>query len=199
MKCYISRTGSMTVVTLLAIAFFGAACVQGQDVSEMYPAAQDPLVGNWTGRWSADEDVNPDISAQVVALGRGKYQIRLATKLFMRCPVLAIIEAKEEDGVLRFNEQGYQGEIRDGRFTGARGTGNMTFEMTKLNYQSPTLGAAPPANATVLFDGTNFDAWDNAAGWVLTGDGAMMVTPDAGDLVSKKICKDLEMLPEDTQ
>lgn len=159
----------------------------------MYPTQLDPFVGNWQGRWSAEEDVNPDITAQVVSLGRDKYQIRLATKLFMRCPVLAIIEVKEEDGVLSFNEQGYQGEIRDGRFTGARRTGNITFEMTKLNYESPTLGASPPENATVLFDGTNLDAWDNTDGWVLTDDGAMMVTPDAGDLISKEKYKDLQM------
>lgn len=193
MKWYSSRIGSVVVVLSLIVVVFGVTQAQGDDVSEMYPVELDPLVGNWTGRWSADEDVNPDISAQVVGLGRGKYQIRLATKLFMRCPVLAIIEVREEDGVLAFNEQGYQGEIRDGKFTGARRTGKMTFEMTKFVYEPPTLGATPPEGAKVLFDGTNFDAWDNANGWLLTDDGAMMVTPDAGDLVSKEKFKDLQM------
>ncbi len=193
MTSYKKHLINLGVVLLSFITLFCTACAQAQDVSEMYPAELDPLVGNWTGRWSAEEEVNPDISAQVVSLGRGKYQIRLATKLFMRCPVLALIETTAKDGVISFNEQGYQGEIRDGKFTGARRTGKMTFEMTKFFYESPTMGAAPPEGAVVLFDGTTFDAWENASGWVLTGDGAMMVTPEAGDLVSKGKYKDLHM------
>ena len=193
MKRFRNYLASMAIVVLLVVAAVNTTFAREPDVDAMYPTELDPLVGNWKGRWSEEEDVNPDVSAQVVALGRDRYQIRLASKLFMRCPPLAIIETRLKDGVLHFNEQGYKGEIRNGKFSGARRTGKITFEMTKFNYESPTLGAAPPENATVLFDGTNFDAWDNAAGWELTEAGAMMVTPDAGDLVSKAQYKDLTL------
>lgn len=192
MNLHCFSMGRMILLIVAACLTASLACAQ-RDVGSFYPEAIDPLVGNWQGRWSAEEDVNPDITAQVVALGRDRYQIRLATKIFMRCPPLAIIEAKAENGVLRFNESGYQGEIRDGRFTGARRTGKVTFEMSKLDYQPPNMGAAPPENAVVLFDGTNFDQWENAGGWVLTEDKAMMVTPDAGDLVSKGRYKDVQL------
>lgn len=189
--------GNLVVIVALVLFFTVAAAdvasAREADVGAMYPAELDPFVGNWKGRWSDQEDVNPDISAQVVSMGRERYQIRLASKLFMRCPVLAIIETRLEDGALKFDEQGYKGEIRDGKFTGARRTGKITFEMKKYNYESPTMGATPPENAIVLFDGANFDAWDNADGWVLTDDGAMMVTPDAGDLVSKQKFKDVKL------
>ena len=193
MKCYNSCTGRIIAALLLVLVGVAITPVYGNDISKIYPTELDPLVGNWQGRWSPQQEVNPDITAQVVSLGRGRYKIRLATKLFMRCPVLAIIETTLKKGVLKFNEQGYQGEIRDGRFTGARRSGKITFEMTKLIYESPTLGAAPPENATVLFDGTNFDAWDNSEGWVITEEGAMMVTPDTSDLVSKEKYKNLKL------
>ncbi len=169
----------------------GAA--HGQYTKEsVYPAVLDPLVGNWEGRWS-DEEVDPVVTAQVIPLARNRYQIRLAPKLFMRSPPLAVIEAEAKDGVLRFEDSGYQGEIRDGRFTGARRSGRVTFEMTKVTHQPPSLGAAPPENAVVLFNGEGFDAWDNAAGWELVEDQAMMVTPEAGDLVSKQRFTDVQL------
>lgn len=47
----------------------------------------------------------------------------------------------------------------------------------------------PPANATVLFDGKNLDAWEHEDGaapkWRLVGD-AMEVSPDAGSLRTKE-------------
>lgn len=163
------------------------------DAGKYYPAEVDPFMGNWQGRWSGGEDVDPDISAQIISLGRGLYRIRLASKLFMRSPVLASIEAKAQEGVLAFDAEDFKGEVRDGRFTGRRRSGQKTFEMQRILYEPPTLGAEPPANAQVLFDGTGFDAWEDAKGWVLVDGNAMMVTPDAGDLVSKAKFKDVQM------
>jgi hypothetical protein len=37
---------------------------------------------------------------------------------------------------------------------------------------TPGEGAGPPADAVVLFDGKNFDAWDGAKGWKVDPDGA---------------------------
>jgi hypothetical protein len=162
------------------------------DPSEYYPAEPDAFSGNWEGRWS-EEDVDPDVSAQVIALGRDRYKIRLASKIFMRSPMLALIEAKAEDGVLSFDQDGYKGEIRNGIFNGSRRSGKPVFSMNKTSYQSPTLGLTPPANAIVLFNGANFDAWTDPKGWELESDNAMMVLPEAGDLVSKQKFKDVQL------
>src|SRR5437667_1652446 len=52
----------------------------------------------------------------------------------------------------------------------------------------PNLGAKPPAGAIVLFDGQDVSHWQSAKGgdakWTVT-DGALEVTPKAGDIVTK--------------
>jgi hypothetical protein len=40
---------------------------------------------------------------------------------------------------------------------------------------APGEGNRPPADAIVLFDGKNFDAWDGAKGWKVDGDGGLTV------------------------
>jgi hypothetical protein len=150
-------------------------------------------VGNWKGRWSAEEEVDPDIAANVFALGGGKYQIRLVSKLFMRCPPIALIEARREGDKIAFEEAGFYGEITPERFTGGRGRGKVTFEMKKVYHEPPTMGMVPPDNALVLFDGTNFDQWQNPKGWELLEGGVMMVTPKGEQLKSKQQFKSVQL------
>ncbi|HQM99689.1 MAG TPA: DUF1080 domain-containing protein [Candidatus Hydrogenedentes bacterium] len=177
---------------LYATSFLPCARAQ-RSLVELYPETPDPFVGNWQGRWSGDVDVDPDVAAQVVAQGRGKYLVRLTSKLFMRSTLWELAEAEAKDGVLQFKGEEYKGEIRDGKFTGGRNSGSSTFSMSRILFAPPALGAAPPANAEVLFDGANFDAWEGVEGWVPVDDNAMMVTPDASDLVSKKKYSDVQL------
>ncbi len=193
MNDFIGTGRRMALVALLLCLAASVAYAQRFTVEEMFPEEPDPFMGNWMGRWSEEEDVDPVITAQIISLGRDHYQIRLAPKLFMRARPLAVIETRARDGVLSFDDQGYRGEIQGGRFTGGRRTGRLTFEMTRVVHEPPTLGAPPPDNAIVLFDGTNFDAWENADNWELVDDDAMMVLPDSGDLVSKQKFKDVQL------
>lgn len=199
MKKHALKLASITVVASLVLlaAIYAAVFMPNaraqRSEAEFYPESPDPFTGNWRGRWSGDVDVDPDIAAQVIARGRGKYLIRLTSKLFMRSTLWALVEGKVNDGVLKFDGDGYKGEIRDGKFIGRRSSGQDTFSMSRIFYSPPTLGAAPPDNAEILFDGTNFDAWEGAGGWVPVDGNAMMVTPDASDLVSKKKYKDVQL------
>jgi hypothetical protein len=52
----------------------------------------------------------------------------------------------------------YKAKISDGVMTGQTDDGK-TFELKKTTRESPTLGKSPPANAIVLFDGTNIKEW----------------------------------------
>lgn len=195
-------SGKLNIMAPAVFAFFSLACALAlltncawaqSGAEKYYPADPDPFMGNWQGRWSGDEEVDPDISAQIIPLGRDLYRIRLASKLFMRSPVLASIEVKAEKGVLAFHTDDFMGEVHDGIFTGSRVPGEKRFEMKKIDYVPPTLGAAPPEGAQVLFDGTGFDAWEDGKGWELLDGNATMVTPFAGDLVSKAKFKDVQM------
>lgn len=76
-----------------------------------------------------------------------------------------------------------------------------------------TIGATPPEGATILFDGSNQDAWasqmnrqweqiDGPADWKITPEGWLEVVPGTGSLISKAHFGDFKMhlefrLPED--
>ena len=62
--------------------------------------------------------------------------------------------------------------------------------MERVIRLSPALGAKPPAGAVVLFDGKNFSQWQFAGKadtveWELVN-GAMVIKPGSGSIVSKK-------------
>ncbi|MCP4643811.1 MAG: DUF1080 domain-containing protein [bacterium] len=159
---------------------------------DSYPKKPDPFVGDYVGRWGAQETINPDVAAQVIALGRDKYRIRVVSKLDMRCPVLVETEVEPKRGKLRFDTGGYHG-VTDGKtFTGGRGR-RLTFTMARVERKSPTLGTAPPEGAVVLFDGSGVEAWDGAEDCVVGEDGTLMVTPDAGYLESKGKWRDIRL------
>ena len=127
------------------------------------------------------------IAAQVIALGKGKFEGIL---------YLGGLPGAGWDGQIRFHFRGERDQGKT-RFVGImgerlrfenpnfqailqdsvlRGTATMfrnivdddTFEMKKVLRRSPTEGAKPPAGAVVLFDGTNVDHWEE--GRIVEGD-----------------------------
>ncbi len=201
-----NTTRFVRAATVAAWSLCAAVAVNAAVTFEdCFPAQVDPFIGNWTGRWSADEEVEPDIAAQVVALGSNTYQIRLGSRLFMRCPPIGIFEAKRSGDTIPFEYAGIKGEISPDGITGSRGRGKTTFSMTKYVHEPPTLGMAPPENAVVLFDGTNLEQWQEPKGWELLEGGIMMVTPKGDTLVSKQSFTSVQLhiefrlpyLPED--
>ncbi len=187
------RIGVVCLLTLLLS--FGSvltACAQ-ENAEVYYPEEPNPFMGNWAGRWSDEETVDPVITAQVISLGNDEYSIRLAPQLFMRARPMATIQVQAVDGVIRFDEAGYTGEIRGDSFTGTRHSDGEPYEMTRVVHVPPTLGAAPPENAIVLFDGSDFSAWTDASGWVITEDGAMMVTPDGKNIHTNQKFTDVQL------
>jgi hypothetical protein len=58
----------------------------------------------------------------------------------------------------------------------------VTFELKKTVRQSPTMGARPPAEALVLFDGSNTNEWNGGRVDATTG----LLNTDGKDIVTKK-------------
>lgn len=62
-----------------------------------------------------------------------------------------------DHGVLRGSDQSLRNQLND-----------VSFVLHKVRRESPTVGIQPPKGATVLFDGTNTEAWEHAK--ILEGD-----------------------------
>jgi len=167
------------------------ACAEG--VSDVFPATPDPLSGNYVGRWSAQEDVDPDIAAQIVALGKGKYNVIITAKLHMRAPHKAEAEVEAKGGKITFEADGLVGECDGQTFKGGRKGTDRTFSMERYHLVSPTMGAQPPAGAVVLFDGKGLEAWNGSEGWEVLPEGILLATPESKYLESKELVKDCEL------
>jgi len=178
----------IAMVTVLA-----SEANSADDPSKYYPSTVDPFMGNWQGRWNAEEDVDPDIAANVYPLGGDEYRIILKAKHDMRCPPKLDITVKPARGKISFKEGSWFGEISGDTFNGGRGD-KARFEMKRVELASPALGAKPKdsSKAIILFDGTNLDKWTSGdekkpeAGWTILSDGAMMVKPGSGDIQTKE-------------
>lgn len=160
-------------------------------MKDVFPSKIDPFTGNYVGRWSEKEEVNPEIAAQVFPLGNDTYRIRVMNKLDMRCPILVDIEVQPKRGKLEFDAGGFTGQTNGKTFTGTRG--ELTYSMEKSVISSPTLGVRPPEGAVVLFDGSGLDAWTGTEGWQILDDGTLMVTPDGEYLVTKETWTDVQL------
>lgn len=116
---------------------------------------------------------------QIVALGKGEFQAYVfpgglpgdgwdgVEKMAVKS------KGKLKEGVVTFigDEHG-NGTIKDGVLSVTTPNGEDKLgELKKVDRQSKTLGAKPPANAVVLFDGKSADGWKNGK---MTEDGLLM-------------------------
>lgn len=162
------------------------------DDNNPYPDALDPFTGDYQGRWSEEEDIDPEVWAQVIPLGRDRYRIRITAALPMRVAPQLDVEAEAKGGVIEFGDRRLFGRIENGTITGGQGRVK-TFAMTRVERPSPTLGLAPPEGAVVLFDGTSLDAWQEAKGWSIIEGGVLQQDADSDNLKSRESFKDCVM------
>jgi hypothetical protein len=151
----------------------------------------DPVMGEYEGFWTAKNGAKGRVTAQVRPLSNNQYDGFVLLRR-ARNPV-AVVNLKAgslENGVLKVSgetsskEAGgdlmarseAKCEIRDGKLTGSFSgqLGEGTLEASKIERKPLSLGAKPPKNAIVLFDGKNTTAWDQM-NWPITPDGALQV------------------------
>jgi hypothetical protein len=105
------------------------------------------------------------LGAQVIALGGGKFR---AVGHFGGLPgdgwtgdAKIEVEGKLDGGAVVFKGDQGTGTLKNGKITVTDNNGNVVGELDRVDRKSTTLGAKAPAEAKVLFDGTNADAWQN--------------------------------------
>jgi hypothetical protein len=120
---------------------------------------------------------NSRIGAQVIALGDGRFR---AVFLPGGLPGDGWtgdgkhqVDGRREGEEAHFGtpEQGWRGCVIGDTFAGET-PDDQGFELHKVERRSPTLGAAPPAGARVLFDGTDASGWTNGR---MSDDGLLQV------------------------
>ena len=148
------------IVASLTLGF----TAQAQDASKPKPATY--LTEEQARAIGPDLDLQgeyagPKLGAQVIALGEDKFRAvflkgGLPGAGWDRSPKVEI-ESKRSGEVVEFATDGWKAVLKKGSLSGEGAWG--AFELKREGRQSPTLGAKPPKDAVVLFDGSNCDAF----------------------------------------
>ncbi|MCB1120915.1 MAG: DUF1080 domain-containing protein [Verrucomicrobiae bacterium] len=175
----------LTRFSLIAFLLLGFQQTYAANVIEPIP----PFMGDWKGGWvnppkeDGNAKRNPQLVARVVGLGNDSYEIQILEEFDKRADYKVKTEAVWKNGKLKFDQNGYSGEITTDTFKGVKKGEkyDTAFELSRFHRKSPTLGKKAPEGAMVLFDGSNLNAWklqgkNEPATWTVK-DGYMEVLP----------------------
>jgi hypothetical protein len=153
------------LLTLFAIRPSYAA--HGTAILDPKDAGPDFLV---QGEYLGQIGTKAKVGAQVIALGDGKFDAVFYTQGLPGAgwdgKSKVHLKGETAEGIAHFKGKNFQGTIKEGVFSGTA-EDNVPFSLKKIERTSPTLGAVPPPEAIVLFDGSNTNSW--AAGKIEEG------------------------------
>jgi Domain of Unknown Function (DUF1080) len=150
---------------LLLTPAFGRADEGGEAFTDVKSAGADfALQGEYTGNVET-EDGLIEWGAQVIALGDTRftivgYQGGLPGDGWNRGDKTTTIEGQAIDGVINTESEAAQIKIASSGIS-IIVDGKEIGTLKRVDRSSPTLGAKPPAGATVLFDGSSADQFEN--------------------------------------
>lgn len=167
-----------TILVTLSLALFWTVGAPANPVSTDPDEA--PIDFQIQGEYSGNleqEGGRGKFGGQIIALGDGKFQGvgypgGLPGDGWGRQERM-LSKGTLEDDVVRFTvpDGGRVAELKDGSIAVFNAEDERIGRLEKLNRNSPTLGAKPPAGAAVLFDGTSPDAFERGR---MTEDGLLM-------------------------
>lgn len=159
------------------------------------PALPDAAMGDWQGRGGS--------VAQVVPVSPGKYQALILSAFDAETNVVAVLQGTAtERGGIAFAGDGWSATLKEGHLLANKGEAHL--DLQPIRRTPPSLGAKPPPDAVVLFDGRNLNAWakkngknwleeDGPAQWKLGDDGTMEVVPGSDCLISHQKFGDCQL------
>jgi hypothetical protein len=191
-----------TAAVLLAAVVWSAAQPYG---------AQDPWMGTFEGEWQSPKGQG-EFTSQIRPLGDKGYDGFVLLK--QKGELLAVIKLKSTNTPAAGVELGFTGASEQGKneskhsvqldgklsgkdrkslnfsasLKGDLGDGNLNGAIQVK--KSPTLGAPPPKDAVVLFDGKQTNLWENFR-FLLNNDGSMQVQD--GNLESKEKARSFQL------
>ncbi len=211
---------SAAAAAILASAALGAPKDRRRqrliDDSKKAMAAADPFMGDWRGEWTTNGGADyGQLAVHVIALGKRQYRAVIHEQFDMPGPPIGLLEGAIEGDSVRLagpveymgarvgvnaeiTPDQFKGEFKGDDPDGREITG--VIELEKCFRASKTLGAKPPADAVILFNGRNFDAWKYAnkpenvkVEWKLLRPGAMEVTQGKGSIITKQQFTDFKL------
>jgi hypothetical protein len=163
-----TKNRSVATTILLLMTLMVGASLRGADEN---PAYSDPekagvdfkIQGEYEGVTDAD---GARWGAQIIALGDGKfrsvgYQGGLPGNGFQPGSEIHTADGKLENNTAVFESDNFIARVDGKTLTIETFDGEEIGTLKRADRKSPTLGAKPPQGATVLFDGTNVDHWNN--------------------------------------
>ena len=145
-----------------------SAATQAAEATKPRPAAYQTVADARAAGPDYDlqgEYAGPHLGAQVIALGADNFRVvyhdgGLPGAGWDKSPKVEL-EGKLADGKVELTgKDGWSGLLTKDGVSGTSAKG-AKFSLQKTARTSPSLGVKPPAGATVLFDGSNADAWQN--------------------------------------
>jgi len=159
--------------------------------SEFY-GVTDNNMGSYEGFWHAKNGTQGRLVAQIRPVSNNRYDGFILMTRPKNQPVTALLlnqgtatttgvhftgttAEKNSQGELLAKTVG-ECELKNGKLTGnfTGDLGEGTFEASKAEKKSRSMGAKPPKRAIVLFDGKNANGWEDFH-WPITNDGAIEV------------------------
>ena len=146
--------------------------------------ADFPLQGEYLGYQRSQPSARSSVlvGLQVMAVGNGQFE---AVKFIGGLPGTTAwkrerftLKGERSGDILRLRGENYDVEIDPAAATLLNKRGEVAGQLRKQHRMSPTMGAAPPAGAIVLFDGKDTKRWK---GGKLSPDGNLMAGAETLD------------------
>jgi hypothetical protein len=168
-----------------------------------YALEEEKIQGNWEGQFASVNNDVGELSAKVIADGNGLFHalvqiftdnnpgptVELPGKIEGEKVVLSgMVDVGPDMGGQYQVTAEIANDVFQGQFNGSPTCGRFTLH--KVYKSSPTLDQQAPADAILLFDGKNFNAWQKSDGtpvsWKLVADNAMEVAAKGGNIITRQ-------------
>jgi len=159
----------------------------------------DKFVGEW-------KDESTGVIVQT-ANDKGVHKLLVRKEGYLHVPPAAILSGQVDKNNITYSSEGWEAKFNDKKDMVVTGPDGFSFKGKKTNRQSPTLGAVPPPNAIVLFDGKDLSQWCGLVEkeWLkccfeanekaeLTPAGSIRVIPGNQSVISKRQFGDIKHL-----
>ncbi len=159
------QTSRWMLGAVLLAAMATTLCAAHKEVIKLEQAKADPdfaVQGEYLGRGGLFGEAEGKVGAQVIARGDGQFEVvvqagGLPGEGWRRGDPVLRAEAKRDGEAVVVRGEGVEGVLVDGKLNLVGPKGDRKAKLERVERKSPTLGAKPPKDAVVLFDGTGLE------------------------------------------